>query len=266
MRLPPPSRIPLEIRTRSYIARHTRAVKAALADPRLLAAAREGGTLPDGYGARLDERLVEFPWLLAQAPSGDVLDAGSTLNHAHVLDAVLPGLDSLHIATLEPELVAFTQRRISYTFCDLRDLPYRDALFHTIVSSSTLEHVGMDNERYGAAVSRAADPDAEVDLVLGELRRVLRPGGRMLLTVPYGLPQDYGWMRQFDRAGIDRIVRSAQAGSTQISVFAYSASGWQCSDIAAAAQARFRDDERDTVDDGAAAARAVACLALSDFP
>lgn len=266
MKLPPPSRIPLEIRTRSYIARHTRTVKAALADPRLLAAVRDGGALPDGYGARLDERVVEFPWLLAQAPSGDVLDAGSTLNHAHVLDAVMGSLDSLHIATLEPELHAFTGRRISYVFCDLRDLPYRDGLFDTIVLSSTLEHVGMDNERYGAAVPRAADPDAEVDRVLGELRRVLRPGGRMLLTVPYGLSQDYGWMRQFDQAGIERIVRASRARSAQVSVFAYSASGWRCSDLDAAALARFRDDERDTVDDGAAAARAVACLSLGDFP
>ena len=266
MRLPPPSRIPLEIRTRSYIARHTRTVREALADPQLLAAVRDGGKLPEGYGVRLDERVVEFPWLRAQSPSGIVLDAGSTLNHAHVLDAVMPGLDALHIATLEPELVAFTQRRISYAFCDLRNLPYRDALFHTIVSSSVLEHVGMDNERYGAVVARAEDPDVEVDRVLRELRRVLRPGGRMLLTVPYGQAEDRGWFRVFGRAGIERLVRSARAGSAQIAVFAYSAAGWQTSDLEAAAQARFRNDEHDTDADGAAAARAVACLALGDFP
>jgi SAM-dependent methyltransferase len=147
-------------------------------------------------------------------------------------------------------------------FCDLRDLPYRDALFDTIVSFSTLEHVGMDNRRYGSAVPRAADPDAAVDVVLRELRRVLAPGGRMLLTVPYGDTEDRGWLRQFDRAGIARIVRSAGAGSAQVSVFAYSATGWQVSDLDAAAQARFRDGDHGV---GAIAARAVACLALSDI-
>lgn len=266
MRLPPPSRVPLEIRTRRYIARHSATVKAALADPGFLDAVRDGGRLPPGYGVRLDERVVEFPWLLSMAPSGIVLDAGSTLNHAHVLDAMLPGIDDLHIATLEPELHAFTQRRISYAYCDLRALPYRDDLFDTIVSSSTLEHVGADNERYGAAVARAADPDAELRRALAELRRVLAPGGRMLVTVPYGVAEDRGWMRQFDRAGIDRLVELAGAGSAQVTVFAYGPEGWQSSDLDAAAGARFRDDDRENGGDGdeAAAARAVACLALGD--
>lgn len=263
MRLPPPSRIPLEIRTRRYIGRHVRTVKKGLVDPHLIAAVRDGGRLPSGYGTRLDERVVEFPWLLAMAPTGRVLDAGSTLNHAHVLDAFLPTLEELHIATLEPEHLAFPQRRVSYTFCDLRELPYRDDLFDTIVSSSTLEHVGMDNERYGVPVARAADPDAELDRALTELRRVLRPGGRMLVTVPYGCAEDRGWMRTFDRLGIERIVRAASAQTAQIAVFAYGSEGWQTSDLEAGAQARFRDNDNDT--DNAAAARAVACLALSDI-
>jgi len=265
MRLPPPSRIPLEFRTRRYIGRHVRSVKDALGDRAMLAAVRDGGTLPAGYGIKLDERLVEFPWLLSMAPSGTVLDAGSTLNHPHVLDAFLPAIDALHIATLEPELYSYPQRRVSYAYCDLRALPYRDDLFDVVVSSSTLEHIGMDNERYGVAVARAPDPDAEMGRALTEFRRVLRAGGRMLLTVPYGLTEDHGWMRQFDRAGIEAIVHLAGAGSARIAVFAYGAEGWTTSDLEGASQARFRDDARDTVADGAAAARAVACLALSDI-
>jgi SAM-dependent methyltransferase len=231
----------------------------------MLAAVRDGGALPAGYAIKLDERVVEFPWLLSMAPAGTVLDAGSTLNHAHVLDAFLPAIDALHIATLEPELRSFPERRVSYAYCDLRALPYRDELFDTLVSSSTLEHVGMDNERYGVAVARAEDPDAELRRALAEFRRVLRPGGRMLLTVPYGVAEDHGWMRQFDRAGVEALVRLAGARDTRVAVFAYGPQGWAASDLEAASQARFRDDARDTVADGAAAARAVACLALSDL-
>lgn len=245
--------------------RHVRTVRSALADPGLISAVREGGALPRGYAPKLDERVVEFPWLLAMAPSGNVLDAGSTLNHAHVLDAFLPGIDTLQIATLEPELHSFTQRGVSYTFCDLRELPFRDDLFDTIVSSSTLEHIGMDNERYGVAVARAADPDVELQRTLTEFRRVLKPGGRLLVTVPYGRAEDHGWMRQFDRTGIERIVQAAGAGSAQVAVYAYDVRGWRTSSLEDASEARFRDDARDTVADGVAAARAIACLALSDI-
>ncbi len=55
---------------------------------------------------------------------GRVLDAGSVLNHAHVLDGLPHG--DLTIVTLEPEPHAFFARRISYVYADLRELPFRD--------------------------------------------------------------------------------------------------------------------------------------------
>jgi len=36
-------------------------------------------------------------------------------------------------------------------------------------------------------------------IVLGEFRRLLMPGGRLLLSVPYGKYQNCGWMQQFDQ-------------------------------------------------------------------
>jgi hypothetical protein len=33
-----------------------------------------------------------------------------------------------------------------------------------------------------------------------ELRRVLKPKGRLFLTVPYGIHRDYGLFQQFDHA------------------------------------------------------------------
>ncbi|MBA2616395.1 MAG: methyltransferase domain-containing protein [Actinobacteria bacterium] len=259
-RYPPPETPWTEL----YVERHRALLCEALDDPKLRARFESRQRLPRGYGRGFDERVVEYPWLLAQRPSGRTLDAGSTLNHAHVLDRFLPLLASPHIVTLAPEAVSFPERGVSYVYADLRELPYRDALFDTVVCVSTLEHVGMDNAAYGADEGRAADPDRELLRVLAELRRVVRADGRLLVTIPYGRAEDHGWFRQLDRNGVERLVELASPRRYRLTVFRYGESGWQRSDLEGAADAQYRDYTRDPapVDDQAAAARAVVCLAL----
>lgn len=231
----------------------------ALNDPGLLDAFANGVRLPPGFGVGLDERVVEFPWLFAQGLRGRTLDAGSALNHEHIVDRALQEVDQLHIVTLEPEEFAFTARRVSYVYADLRDLPYRDGCFDTVVCLSTLEHVGMENERYGVQEAPAADPGREMLRAVAELRRV--GAGQLLVSVPYGRREDHGWFRQFDHADVDAL-QDAAGGRSSVSVFEYSFDGWQVSDLESAAQATYRDYTADPtpVDDLAAAARAVACL------
>ena len=44
--------------------------------------------LPARYGFRVDERVVEYPWLFSRffAGEGTLLDAGSTLNFDYLLE------------------------------------------------------------------------------------------------------------------------------------------------------------------------------------
>jgi SAM-dependent methyltransferase len=221
------------------------------------------GRLPRGFGAGLDERVVEYPWLLAQAPRGRTLDAGSTLNHAHILDRVQPLVDELHIVTLAPEAQSFPERGVSYVYADLRRLPYRDRYFDTVVSLSTLEHVGKDNSRYGGPEGEG-DPDEALGRALAELSRVLAPGGTMLISVPYGRREDHKWFRQLDEEDVGRLVALATPRRFELTVFAYEQSGWRKSSPRAAENARYRDFTSDPrpVPDLAAAARAVACLRM----
>jgi SAM-dependent methyltransferase len=247
--------------THEYLELHRRFVMNMLDDPILVERFARGDTLPLGYGVGLDERVVEFPWLFAKGLHGRVLDAGSVLNHEHILDRVLPQVDELHIVTLEPEALAFTQQRVSYLFADLRDLPYRDRYFDEVVCLSTLEHVGMDNSLYGVAEPRADDPDREMRHATAELIRVTAPDGRILVTVPYGRREDHGWFRQFDCRGVEALLETL-GGTPSIVVFSYEREGWQVSDLDSAADKRYRDFLADPnpVADRAAAARAVVCI------
>jgi hypothetical protein len=70
-----------------YYHRKVRFLTDSVHDPQLLERFRCRQPLPAGYGVALDERCVEYPWLVAQLqPSAElVLDAGSTLNHEYLL-------------------------------------------------------------------------------------------------------------------------------------------------------------------------------------
>jgi SAM-dependent methyltransferase len=247
--------------TGDYAGAHRAFLETILDDPELLARFASRKRLPRDFGLGLDERVVEYPWLLARDLRGPMLDAGSTLNHAQLLDRILPVVESLHIVTLAPEPESFIESGVSYVFADLRQLPFRNELYETVVSLSTLEHVGMDNSRYGGSTERAADPAEATARAVRELRRVLAPGGRLLVTVPYGQREDHGWFRQLDAEDVDVLLQEFAGTVNVVDVYAYGARGWQLSSLEEAAAASYRraDDPRPAAD-RAAAARAVACI------
>jgi SAM-dependent methyltransferase len=247
-----------------YNAAHRDFLIRALDDLDLLFAFKGDAELPAGYGVGFDERVVEFPWLLTRSLSGLVLDAGSTLNHPHILGRLRPRLDGLHIVTLTPEEQAFPFLDVSYLYADLRRLPMADGVYDHVVCVSTLEHVGMDNSYYGAAAPRSEDPDADLEHAIAELRRVLRPGGVLTVTVPFGEPEDFGWQRIFALDGIERMEGWFAPASSRRTFFRYTAGGWQRASAEESAGARYRDHFSNPAiqPDRAVAARAVACLQL----
>jgi SAM-dependent methyltransferase len=247
--------------TLAYDATQRALVRSVLDSDAWLRLFARGAQLPRGLGFGFDERVVEYPWLLSRGLKGRVLDAGSVLNHRHVLERVLPAIDHLTIVTLAPEPMAFTELGVSYLYADLRELAFRNGWFDEVVCLSTLEHVGMDNAVYGSGAPRAQDVAAEAAAALRELLRVVRPGGQVHMSVPFGRREDHGRFRQLDREDVADLLARAGAGRHEQTVFAHADGGWRRSSVERTAGSSY-NAEPGRAADGAVAARAVLCLTV----
>ena len=223
--------------------------------------------LPQGYGRWLDERLVEYPWMLSQLSEGPegLLDAGSTLNHHFILSHPRLRNKRITIMTLAPEAECFWKDRVSYVFGDLRNMYFRDSSFSTVVCLSVLEHVGLDSRIYDPTKAHTErDPDAYLSAV-HEFRRVLEPGGSCLISVPFGKYQLRSWLQVFDSVMLDRMIATFGPSTHELTFFRYSANEgwWRCS-REDAADAPYFDLHSDVPWPGCpAGAGAVACIKLS---
>jgi len=224
--------------------------------------------LPAGYGCRLDERIIEYPWFMARLPDGKgaLLDAGSVLNHEFLLSRPKLASKRVFVSTLAPEPLSFTHLGVSYVYEDLRQCCFRDGFFDWIASLSTIEHVGMDNTMlYTTDVTkREYEPDAYLDAVV-QFRRVLKPGGTLYLTMPFGRAQSYGWFQIFDGGMVDRVLAGFVPTRVREMHYRYTPAGWTHSSRELSKDADYFDVHRSKghAPDYAAASRAVVCLELT---
>jgi SAM-dependent methyltransferase len=108
-----------------------------------------GGRRPDLLKTDLFDEVASrgiAPWLLASGAHVTGIDVAPAI----VAEAVArnPGLEAV--------------------VADVRSLPFADASFDVVFSGSTLDHF---------------ESAADIQTALGELRRVLRPGGTLILTL-----------------------------------------------------------------------------------
>jgi SAM-dependent methyltransferase len=257
----------------AYVFYRETVVSKALADPELLARFQQNQPLPRGYGVRVDERCVEYPWVFAHLDfrTERVLDAGSTLNYKYLLDHPIWESKRLHLMTLAPEAQCYWERGIAYLYEDLRLIPIRDAFYDRIICISTLEHIGFDNSFFTGRSDEQARPHDFV-LAMREFRRVLKPGGTLLLTVPFGKYQNLVTQQVFDTARLEQAIDAFKPQHVTRQFYAYSESGWQIADGEQCGECEYVDWIATPIErrpsnfpvqpDGAVAARAVACLKL----
>jgi SAM-dependent methyltransferase len=226
------------------------------------------------YGFGFDERVVEYPWLvskLSDKPSR-LLDAGSILNFDFILQQKKIKNKRICITTLAPERHCYWKDGISYTFDDLRDLPFKNHTFDEIVCISTLEHIGLDNKIYFQTEIGEVENTTElvktdkVDshlVAVSEMHRVLKPGGKLYLTVPFGKSQKLGWLQVFNSQGIDQVISTFSPSNVDETVFIHNETGWAKSTRAKASTANYYNVHSGEKTDHLAAAEAVIALVLT---
>jgi SAM-dependent methyltransferase len=226
-------------------------------------------TIPDNYGFRLDERIVEYPWIFANLLKNKTifLDAGSTFNFDYLLSNELIENKEKYIYTFYPESKSYNEKKISYVYGDLRELPFKNDFFEEIVCQSTIEHIDMDNSIYGYDLKSTLDlvtnKSYEYLKVIDELLRVLKTNGQLLLTFPYGKFENHGFFQQFDDEMVKKIIgKMDRLGECELTFFKYLSEGWVI-----ASQEDCNDSESfnphtqiGKKDDFAAHSRAICCM------
>ena len=147
----------------------------------------------------VNERIVEVPWVFralhALAPSARVLDVGSVESTV-----------ALSLAALGYRVTALDLRTypLSHPNLDVVTSPIEDfepaELYDAVLCISTIEHIGLG--WYGGGHGA---PDAD-RMALDHLRALVRPGGTLVLTTPYGAAGVDAIQRTYDRSGLDALL------------------------------------------------------------
>src|SRR5438477_9514263 len=181
-------------------------------------------------GAGQTERAIEIPWALSRYNGGRrVLEVGCSFaseNPEYIRGLIalnIPELHGIDISSVEaPHFIKKT--------ADIRKSGYETGFFDFILCISTLEHVGKDNTKYYAPVAELppdAHPSFEPDtLALMEMYRILKPDGKLIVTVPFGKFADYGWFTQYDSRAISTLFESIPSASISAEYFKYTKDGW----------------------------------------
>jgi SAM-dependent methyltransferase len=135
-------------------------------------------------------RYVELPWAereLAARRGERVLDLASPKLLAAAL--ARSGVDVVSVDRLESEIAAWRRLapEVRFEVADGRSLPFEDVSFDHAYSLSVLEHI----------------PEPGDEEALRELARVVRPGGRVVVTLPYAERYREDWL--------DRPMYAAEA-------------------------------------------------------
>lgn len=143
------------------------------------------------------ERVVEYPFVFQnlEGVRGPVLDVGCCSSRLPIALASrgfrTVGLDFNPYPYRHPNLWAVRG--------DAMRIPFATGTFGAVLAISMVEHIGLGH--YADPLADTGDRSA-----VREIARVLRPGGRALITVPSGKALTDHWKRVYDSARLRELL------------------------------------------------------------
>jgi SAM-dependent methyltransferase len=212
------------------------------------------------YGAGGTERVIEIPWALSKYNGGPrVLEVGCSFaseNPEYIQSLLALNIPELHGVDVSSVGAPHFIKRTA----DIRESGYETGFFDFILCISTLEHIGKDNTKYYQPVAElprdpqsASQPDVKA---MTEMFRILKPGGKLILTLPFGKFVDYGWFTHYDSQAISILFQSILSARINAEYFKYTNNGWMPCAAAELAETSYGEN-------GAPAAAGLACFEIT---
>lgn len=136
---------------------------------------------------KIHSRCIEYPFAASKIGNAQIiLDVGSAKSN----NIWLEWLNDLPITVYATDYDTFEKEyeNIKFYQSDVRNLPFQDETFDKIIAVSVIEHVGLFSPQVNAKNLPKIDNNGDFDAVK-ELARVLKKGGELIMTLPFGVNQ-----------------------------------------------------------------------------
>lgn len=160
--------------------------------------------------SKLHSRCIEYPFAASTMQKGEtVLDLGSAQADPLWVDFLSQWATKSVLLDMTPAQGRFQS---SFVQADCRHLPFRTASFDRIIAVSVIEHIGLLNPQALGDVASLYSADGDIES-LCECARVLKKGGELVLTIPFGIRKGYspcGTARIYSFEDIERFAQILQ--------------------------------------------------------
>jgi SAM-dependent methyltransferase len=166
--------------------------------------------LPSNYGKAMPERVMELLFVnMSYSPNIQVLDVG----HANAMKCHLNILQSLpkpkYITGIDIAKPAYNVHRYyeRSIIGSITNTDFSENSFDLIWCISALEHFGMDNSAYTNDFSIQKGMDI---FAAEEMLRIVKTGGGVLITVPYGKYENHTSHINYDKHNWQRVLEAVR--------------------------------------------------------